>query len=263
MIIKNNLFEFLETIYPRNLAENWDKIGLSADNLKIKYNKILLTIDVTYDVIQVAQEINADLIVSHHPLYIDFVTESSNNIHKLLIEKNIDLFVIHTNGDKAPGGVNDSLAKVLELVDIREFGSSDLGRIGKFKKPLSIKEIIYLLQDKLPKHRGAIQVSGDLNKNILTVGVCSGSGGTLLEMAKEYNLDLFITSDLKHHKVLENLVDSGPILISVSHWASEFIWLPNLRNQIECFLKNYGVFNGVELFEKSTDPWTFSLGSLL
>jgi dinuclear metal center YbgI/SA1388 family protein len=261
MIIKSKLFEFLETIYPSNLAESWDKIGLLADNSKEEYNKILLTIDVTYDVIKFAQEIKADLIISHHPLDIEFVTESSNKIHNLLIEKNIDLFIIHTNGDKAPDGVNDSLAKTLELVDIREFGSSTLGRIGKFKKSLSITEVIYLLQDKLPKHRGAIQVSGELNKNIVTVGVCSGSGGVLLEMAKENNLDLFITSDLKHHKVLENYIESGPILISVSHWASEFVWLPNLRNQIEYFLKNYEVLNGVELFEKSTDPWTLSLGS--
>jgi putative NIF3 family GTP cyclohydrolase 1 type 2 len=51
MIIKNRLFEFLETIYPSNLAEEWDKIGLLADNAKSEYNKILLTIDVTYEVI--------------------------------------------------------------------------------------------------------------------------------------------------------------------------------------------------------------------
>ena len=60
-----------------------------ADNSKKEYNKILLTIDVTYDVIKFAQEIKADLIISHHPLDIEFVTESSNKIHNLLIEKNI------------------------------------------------------------------------------------------------------------------------------------------------------------------------------
>jgi dinuclear metal center YbgI/SA1388 family protein len=244
------------------LAEEWDKIGLLADNAKSEYNKILLTIDVTYEVIQVAQNIEADLIISHHPLDIEFATESSSKIHNKLMDKKIDLYVIHTNGDKAPDGVNDSLAEVLELVDIRKFRSSDLGRIGRFIKPVSMKEIIYLLQTKLPKHCGAIQVSGDLDKNILTVGVCSGSGGALLEMAKDDNLDLFITSDLKHHKVLENFVESGPILISVSHWASEFIWLPNLRKQIEYFLKNYEIPNGVEIFEQSTDPWTLSLGSI-
>ena len=57
MIIKNKLFEFLEEIYPTNLAEEWDKIGLLVDNRKSEYNKILLTIDVTYDVIQFAQNI--------------------------------------------------------------------------------------------------------------------------------------------------------------------------------------------------------------
>ena len=263
MIIKNKLFEFLEEIYPTNLAEEWDKIGLLVDNRKSEYNKILLTIDVTYDVIQFAQNIEADLIISHHPLDIEFATESSSKIHNKLMDKKIDLYVIHTNGDKAPEGVNESLAKVLELVEIRKFKSSDLGRIGRFKKPMSITELIKLLEDKLPKHLGAIQVSGDLNKEILKVGVCSGSGGALVEMAKEDNLDVFITSDLKHHKALENFIESGPILISISHWASEYIWLPNLRNQIVKFLIDDEVSNVVQLYEKSTDPWTLSLGSSL
>ena len=263
MIIKNKLIEFLENIYPSNLAEEWDKIGLLVDNRKSEYNKILLTIDVTYDVIQFAQNIEADLIISHHPLDIELATESSSKIHNKLMDKKIDLYVIHTNGDKAPEGVNESLAKVLELVEIRKFKSSDLGRIGRFKKPMSITELIKLLEDKLPKHLGAIQVSGDLNKEILKVGVCSGSGGALVEMAKEDNLDVFITSDLKHHKALENFIELGPILISISHWASEYIWLPNLRNQILNFLTDHEFSTEVQLYEKSTDPWTLSLGSSL
>ena len=82
----------------------------------------------------------------------------------------------------------------------------------KIIEPLNHTELIKLLEDKLPKHLGAIQVSGDLNKEILKVGVCSGSGGALVEMAKEDNLDVFITSDLKHHKALENFKKSGGIL---------------------------------------------------
>ena len=261
MIIKNKLFDFLRTIYPSNLAEEWDKIGLLADNSKSEYNKILLTIDVTYDVIQFAQNLKADLIIAHHPLDIEIATDSSFKIYNKLMEEKIDLYVIHTNADKAPDGVNDSLAKVLELVEIRKFKGSDLGRIWRFTKPMGIYEIINLLEEKLPKHFGVIQVSGDLNKNILKVGVCSGSGGALVEMAKEDNLDVFITSDLKHHKVLENFIESGPILISISHWASEYIWLPNLQNQILNFLEDSDVSNVVQLYEKSTDPWSLSLGS--
>jgi dinuclear metal center YbgI/SA1388 family protein len=261
MIIKIKLFEFLESIYPRDLAEEWDRIGLLVDNSKSSYNKILLTIDVTYDVIQTAQNIQADLIISHHPLEIEHASESSSKIRKLLVEKKIDLFVIHTNGDKAVGGVNDSLAKELDLVDLRNFRNSDLGRIGEFKQPLKMNEVISIVEDKLPKNCGALQVSGDMNKEILNVGVCSGSGSSLLDYLSESNLDLFITSDLKHHRVLENLIELGPNLISIPHWAGEFTWLPNLKNQIITFLINGQITNEVEIYEKSTDPWTFTLGS--
>jgi dinuclear metal center YbgI/SA1388 family protein len=261
MIMKIKLYEFLESIYPRDLAEEWDRIGLLVDNLKSSYNKILLTIDVTYDVIQTAENIKADLIISHHPLEIEHVTESSTKIRNLLLEKKIDLFVIHTNGDKAVGGVNDSLAKALDLVDLRNFRNSDLGRIGEFKEPLKMNEIISILEDKLPKHCGALQVSGDMNKEIMNVGVCSGSGSSLMDHLSESNLDLFITSDLKHHRVLENLIELGPNLISIPHWAGEFTWLPNLKNQIITFLNTGQVTHEVELYEKSTDPWIFTLGS--
>jgi len=261
MIIKSKLIEFLDSIYPSELAEEWDRIGLLVDNLKSSYNKVLLTIDVTYDVIQTAQNIQADLIISHHPLEIEHVTKSSTKIRNLLLEKKIDLFVIHTNGDKAVGGVNDSLAKELDLVDLRNFRNSDLGRIGEFKQPLKMNEIISIVEDKLPKNCGALQVSGDMNKEIINVGVCSGSGSSLLDYLSESNLDLFITSDLKHHRVLENLIELGPNLISIPHWAGEFTWLPNLRNQIITFLINGQITNEVEIYEKSTDPWTFTLGS--
>ena len=169
MIIKNKLFEFLEEIYPTNLAEEWDKIGLLVDNRKSEYNKILLTIDVTYDVIQFAQNIEADLIISHHPLDIEFATESSSKIHNKLMDKKIDLYVIHTNGDKAPEGVNESLAKVLELVEVRKFKSSDLGRIGRFKKPMSITELIKLLEDKLPKNNVCVTNVDYIIKNIVKI----------------------------------------------------------------------------------------------
>jgi dinuclear metal center YbgI/SA1388 family protein len=261
MIMKIKLFEFLESIYPRHLAEEWDRIGLLVDNLKSSYNKILLTIDVTYDVIQTAENIQADLIISHHPLEIEHVTESSTKMRNLLLEKKIDLFVIHTNGDKAVGGVNESLAKALDLVDLRNFRNSDLGRIGEFKEPLKMNKIISIVEDNLPKHCGALQVSGDMNKEIMNVGVCSGSGSSLMDHLSESNLDLFITSDLKHHRVLENLIELGPNLISIPHWAGEFTWLPNLKNQILTFLNTSQVTHEVEVYEKSTDPWIFTLGS--
>ena len=83
----------------------------------------------------------------------------------------------------------------------------------------------------------------------------------VLKLAKDSNLDVFITSDLKHHQVLENLIESGPTLISIPHWASEFIWLPNLKRQIGNFLKTDHFTDNVEIYEKSTDPWTLSLGA--
>ena len=54
---------------------------------------------------------------------------------------------------------------------------------------------------------------------------------------------------------------NGPALVSVSHWASEWTWLPELKNQLNLDLAQKQLISEVLISEISTDPWNFSLGS--
>ncbi|HTE61051.1 MAG TPA: Nif3-like dinuclear metal center hexameric protein, partial [Solirubrobacteraceae bacterium] len=71
--------------------------------------------------------------------------------------------------------------------------------------------------------------------------------------------DVYITSDLRHHpasEAIENArVASGPALIDVSHWASEWLWLDVAADQLRAALP------GVEVTvsELRTDPWDFTI----
>lgn len=262
----NELAEIIELRYPKSLAVEWDVVGLATNNSKIEVNNILLTIDVTQDVVAEAIEKSINLIISHHPLILDpeEISDIQNKriqLRKQMEENNIVLYVAHTNADIAQGGVNDSLAKVLGLQNIESFGAEKMARKGNLATQISLREFINLLKDKLPQVKSSIQVSGKLDSKISKIALCGGSGSALLEEVRREDVDVFVTADLKHHAVSDNENMNGPALVSVSHWASEWVWLPELEEQLKTDLAQKQLDSRIYISEISTDPWNFSLGS--
>lgn len=262
----NELAEIIEIRYPKSLAVEWDVVGFVTNNINVEVNKILLTIDVTEEVVAEAIEKSIDLIISHHPLILDpeeisDIQSKRIQLRKRLEEKGIALYVAHTNADIAPGGVNDSLAKIIGLENVESLGVEKMGRKGNLTTQLTLKEFVKLLNDKLPKVKGSIQISGKFDSKILKVALCGGSGSSLLEEVRKAEVDVFVTADLKHHVVSDNEIMNGPALVSVSHWASEWTWLPELKKQLNMDLAQRQLISEVLISEISTDPWNFSLGS--
>ena len=262
----NELAEIIELRFPKSLAVEWDVVGFVTNNSNVEVNKILLTIDVTEDVVAEAIEKSIDLIISHHPLILDpdeisDIQSKRIQIRKRLEENGIALYVAHTNADIAPGGVNDSLAKTIGLENVEPFGLEKMGRKGNLVTPVTLKEFVNLLKDKLPKVKSSIQVSGKLDSKVFKVALCGGSGSSLLEEVRKAEVDVFVTADLKHHAVSDNENMNGPVLVSVSHWASEWTWLPELKKQLNMDFVQRQFNSEVLISEISTDPWNYSLGS--
>jgi dinuclear metal center YbgI/SA1388 family protein len=262
----NELAEIIESRYPKSLAVEWDVVGLVTNNSKIEVNNILLTIDVTEDVVSEAIEKSIDLIISHHPLILDpeeisDIQTKRIQLRKQMEENNIALYVAHTNADIAQGGVNDSLAKVLGLQNIESFGAEKMARKGNLITQITLRELVNLLKVKLPQVKSSIQVNGKLDSKISKVALCGGSGSALLEEVRKEDVDVFVTADLKHHAVSDNENMNGPALVSVSHWASEWTWLPELKEQMKTDLAQKQLDSRIYISEISTDPWNFSLGS--
>ena len=262
----NELAEIIELRYPKSLAVEWDVVGFVTNNSNTEVNNILLTIDVTDDIVAEAKEKSVDLIISHHPLILDpdeisDIQTKRIQLRKQLEDNNISLYVAHTNADIAQGGVNDSLAKVLSLQNVETFGLEKMGRKGNLRTEITLREFINLLKDKLPKVKSSIQVSGNLESKISKVALCGGAGSSLLEEVRNEDVDVFVTADLMHHAVSDNQNMNGPALVSVSHWASEWSWLPELEQQLKTDLAQKQFNSEVFISEISTDPWNFSLGS--
>lgn len=101
-----------------------DPIGLAIGTLNKEVSKVLVTLDVTHEVVDEAIEQGCALIIAHHPpIFMKLSNLRTDNPQGALYEKciknDIAVYAAHTNLDVAPGGVNDLLADALQLIDCK------------------------------------------------------------------------------------------------------------------------------------------------
>lgn len=237
-----------ESLWPTKLAEEWDVVGLVSGSLSKDINSVLLTVDVTAEVVEHAKQIGADLIFAHHPLLLKGVTtvaESSakGSLLSDLIRSDMALYSAHTNADSVETGTSAVLANLLGLQKSKPLAALvdsklGIGQIGSLAKPMTLGDIAALLNDILPPTATGVRVAGSFDKEVTTVALCAGAGDSYLELALESGADVYITSDLRHHRAQETLELAKAkgvyfALIDISHWAAEFVWLETAKQELE------------------------------
>lgn len=114
----------VDRLYDPRLAESWDAVGLVCGDPDAEVDRVLFAVDPAVTVAREAIEWGAQLILTHHPLFLRPVhgvaatTPKGRMVHAL-ISNGIGLHVAHTNADSAAAGVNDALAGSLGLTDLR------------------------------------------------------------------------------------------------------------------------------------------------
>jgi len=86
----NELAEIIELRYPKSLAVEWDVVGFVTNNSDIEVSNILLTIDLTKEVISEAIANSIDLIISHHPLILDPEEISDIQTKRIQLKKSLE-----------------------------------------------------------------------------------------------------------------------------------------------------------------------------
>jgi dinuclear metal center YbgI/SA1388 family protein len=263
--------DLLERRYPPDLASEWDAVGLVCGDPDASVSRILFAVDPVRAVVDEALLLQADLIVTHHPLLLRGVHSVAAVDHKgsvlhTLISHGISLFSAHTNADHANPGVSDALAALLGLTDLRPLAPSEVGspvgtgRVGVLPVEMTVSGFAAVVADALPATHHGVRVAGDLDSPVRSVAVCGGSGGDLLDAAAAA-ADAYVTADLRHHRAQDHLVDGGCALIDVAHWASEWPWLPVAADALRADLAGIGSTVEIHVSTVPTDPWTLHLRS--
>ncbi|MFC1738989.1 Nif3-like dinuclear metal center hexameric protein [Planctomycetota bacterium] len=116
----------IERIVPLELAQDWDNVGLLIGNEQSSIRNILLTIDITSEVLAEAKRLKTGFIISYHPVIWDslkkITTEGAAGIVYELIRADIAVFSIHTAMDVVSGGINDVLAEIVGIKDGKPIG---------------------------------------------------------------------------------------------------------------------------------------------
>ena len=223
MITIKELYEKFSERIPKELSEAWDNDGLMccADGSALP-KRVLVTLDVTEDVVDYAIESDFDLIISHHPLIfrpLGAITEDNHVARKIikLLANGISVFSFHTRADKVSGGVNDTLSDLIGILNTRSFGEGDLGRIGNIDEGISIED--FAARIKLSLGADAIRYSDALN-TVKRVAVVGGDGKDYIKSAISEGADTFVSGRIGYN-IMEEAAEMGINLIEAGHYFTE------------------------------------------
>ncbi|HET9254688.1 MAG TPA: Nif3-like dinuclear metal center hexameric protein [Pseudonocardiaceae bacterium] len=254
----------LETAYPPELAASWDAVGLVCGDPAEPVHRVVIAVDPVAETVGETLELDAQLLVTHHPLLLRGVhgvpaDDPKGGLVHRLVRAGVGLFCAHTNADAASPGVSDALARALGLrvtgvleprAGMPHIGT---GRICELAHPESLAAFTRRVRDALPETAWGVRAGGDPERAVRTVAVCGGAGDSLLSTATAAGADVFLTADLRHHPASEHLAADGPALVDVAHWASEHPWCAQAAAVLTASL---GSTVDVHVSYRRTDPWT-------
>lgn len=370
MTTLGELVETLHAWYPPGTAEGWDAVGLVHGDPAATVRKVMFAVDVNEAVAAEAAEWGADLLVTHHPLFLTPVhsvaaTTPKGRAFMTLARAGCALLTAHTNADQAEGGVSEALATALGLTELEPIipaegepydkvtvlvpadaaaplraaiADAGAGAIGNYDhctfsvpgqgrfRPLegaeptigtvgdlalveeerveailprrlrrqvvtallaahpyeepaydvveladpqstgsgtgrtgvvertTLAAFAQTVADALPGTAGGVRIAGDPERSVRRIAVCGGAGDFLLDRLAGSDVDVYVTSDLRHHRAAEFVDEGGPALVDVAHWAAEWTWLPVVAERVK---SQVGDSVDTRVSTLRTDPWQF------
>ena len=235
-----DIVETIEALAPCGLQEEWDNSGLLIGFQKKPVRKLLACLEIDHEVVGEAKALGVDIIVTHHPLIFHGVKKLNDGDYKdrlvmELIRSGISVYSCHTPFDKVKGGNNDIIMERMELSAVRNLKgqevasaekmmarkeAADIGRIGVLKEPMLYKDLISFAAAQLDMSIRQFHAIGPLDREIKAIGVCTGAGADLIEMAATAGCELFITGDVKYHEARDAVL-SGMCVLDAGHYGTE------------------------------------------
>ena len=221
-MLLREIINSIESVAPRSAQEEWDNSGMQVGDTGRDIQSVLLTTDVTTEVVNEAIELGCQLIISHHPLLFHGLKQVCGQtpqarIVEMAIKHDIAIYSAHTNLDSVIGGINTTLAQKIGLTDIRLLTESGLGAIGQLPEPINYPDFIGRIRDIL--NCTYVRYTRPQKQMIQTVALCGGSGAEFIETAIEQGADAYLTADCKYHEFQD--ADGRIGLIDIDHWISE------------------------------------------
>lgn len=239
-MILENLCEKLNSFADEKYYKmDFDKVGLFVGEMSNNIKKTVTATDATMEVIDFAIENQADLILCHHPFTFDPMERvtSEDLLQKKvikLIKNNIAVYSMHTNLDSAPGGLCDIFAEILGLqntypiLENKVFSEEkqeyiiypSIGRVGELPFEMTCDQFAEYCRKVFETDYAKSYFHTDRTKKIRKVGVCSGSGKSLLDNVIAMNCDAYLCGDVRHSDFIK-AEENNMFLLDLGHYETE------------------------------------------
>lgn len=237
----SEIVSWLETEYPPSFAEEWDNVGLLVGDDQREVKKIFLALDLTEDVLDQAEAFGADMIITHHPMIFSGIKKINNHsftgrrIIRLILGRTA-YYAMHTNYDIL--GMADLSAEYLKLSECRvlaKTGEKDgqeagLGRVGRLEKSMTLREFAKRVKESL--RLLDVRVYGDLDREVSSAAVCTGSGKSLISDVMASGAEVYVTGDIDHHTGIDAAAD-GLAVIDAGHYGTEYIFAEAMKKKLQ------------------------------
>ncbi len=224
MTVKEFYQQISELVSPE-LSAPWDHDGLMlSPDTEAEVSRVLCALDVTEETVDFAIAGGFDLILSHHPFIfhpLSALTPEEPTARKamLLLGAGISVISLHTRADAVEDGVNDRLAHLLGLEDVRVMPGDEEGiaRIGRLPAARSIESYAREVKEIL----GAPAVLfADAGHPVVRVALCGGDGKDFVKAAIAAGADTYLSGRIGYHQMVD-APELGINMIEAGHYYTE------------------------------------------
>ncbi len=258
-----NIIEILDHAVPPSCAEDWDNVGLMSGHPDQDVRGVLMALDPTMELLEEAVAVNANLIITHHPVIFRpwrhiRLDEPGAAFVAGAIRNAIAVFACHTNLDAVRHGINDALAGALDILDCRPLRPSSseepavgLGLSGRLRRPLPGREFLQMLCHVLKQP--AVRVCGQLPEIIQRAAVCGGSGSEFAAVARRCGAQIYISGEIKH-STARWAEEAGFCIVDAGHFGTENTGIPVFADLLRGQFKEQGLELPVIVSTRQCDP---------
>ena len=234
------LYNLLESILPPLDIEGIDGDGIHVlPDPDREVKKVLIALDPYETAVNAAIDGGYDLLLTHHPLFWGEPIPNTppERWYNKLLDAQVASFSFHIRLDKATGGVNDILARLLELEEIEPFDDPEIpaiGRIGTLKVETTERELAEFVKAKLDAQSVTYTKLPD-GRKIKKVAVLGGSASDAIATAANAGADAIVGGEIKHHTYGYAAVEGagrGIALIEAGHYHTEAPVCQRLRELV-------------------------------
>lgn len=218
----------IETFAPLRWQESYDNAGLVVGREDDEVHAALLAVDVTEEVLDEAERLGCDLVITHHPIVFHPLKRfnSADAVQRCVeraIRRGIALYACHTNLDSAPGGMSWYLAGMLGIGSLQLLQSSaeegvGFGVVGDLPEPVRTVDFLQRVRERLSVR--VIRHSDIAAERVVRVALCTGAGASLIGDARRAGAGLYITADLKYNDFMTP--DKALTVADIGHFESEY-----------------------------------------